>query len=238
MTLKMRLQITVLLVMALALDAAGSGPPLAGSMSQAVFVQGQDGYHTYRIPALAVTPAGTVLAFAEGRRRSAGDSGKIDLLLKRSTDNGASWSPQQVVWADDDNTCGNPSPVVDRDTGIIWLLMTWNLGKDHERNIESSTSKDTRRVFVTCSSDEGRTWATPREITANVKLTNWTWYATGPGGGIQIQHGIHKGRLIIPCDHTVTGSKDSFSHNARWWNSPGANSCSTCDKVEKRERPG
>ena len=69
-----------------------------------LFTRGQDGYHTYRIPALAVTTSGTVLAFCEGHKNGQGDAGDIDLLLKRSTDNGKSWSAQQVIWIDADNT--------------------------------------------------------------------------------------------------------------------------------------
>ena len=87
-----------------------------------LFVGGRDGYHTYRIPALAVTMQGTVLAFCEGRKRGGGDSGKIDLLVKRSTDDGKTWSGLKVVWDDVGNTCGNPCVVVDRDDGTIWLL--------------------------------------------------------------------------------------------------------------------
>jgi sialidase-1 len=103
-----------------------------------------------------------------------------------------------------------------KSTGIftypIWLLMTWNLGKDHERQIIAQTSKDTRRVYVTHSQDDGVTWAAPREITADVKLPDWTWYATGPGSGIQIQQGPHQGRLVIPCDHIEAESKHYHSH--------------------------
>jgi len=184
----------------------------AETIDQPLFVSGRDGYHTYRIPALAVTTNGTVLTFAEGREKSAGDAGKIDLLVRRSVDNGATWSAQQVVWADGGNTCGNPSPVVDRDTGTVWLLMTWNRGEDHEAQIADGKSKDTRRVFITRSDDDGQTWAKPREITAAVKVTNWTWYATGPGGGIQLQNGPHAGRLVVACDHTETDTKHGYSH--------------------------
>ncbi len=122
---------------------------------QAVFVRGSEGYHTYRIPSLLVTPKGTLLAFCEGRRCGRGDSGDIDLLLKRSTDGGRTWSGQVVIWDDGGNTCGNPCPVVDRETGRIWLFMTWNLGKDRETEIIHHTSKDTRRAFVCYSDDDG-----------------------------------------------------------------------------------
>ena len=169
---------------------------------------GQGGYKSYRIPALAVTKNGTVLAFCEGRRAGAGDSGAIEILVRRSTDNGASWSAQQVVWADTGNTCGNPAPVVDLQTGTLWLLLTWNRGDDKESQIIAQTSRDTRRVFVTSSVDEGVTWATPKEITTDTKLPEWTWYATGPGAGIQLV----SGRLVIPCDHIEAKTKRYFSH--------------------------
>jgi sialidase-1 len=67
-------------------------------------------------------------------------------------------------------------------------------------------------VFVAHSVDGGRTWSPSREITSAVKLPNWTWYATGPGSGIQIEHGPHKGRLVIPCDHIEAGADRYYSH--------------------------
>jgi len=178
----------------------------------ALFISGLDGYHTYRIPALVVTTRGTLLAFCEGRKHGQADSGDIDLLLKRSTDAGRTWSAQQVVWHDEPNTCGNPCAVVDRETGIVWLLMTWNDGADTERHIIDQTSSDTRRVFVTSSQDDGVTWAEPREMTPAVKRTDWTWYATGPGAGIQIERGRHRGRLLIPCDHFEAETRREYSH--------------------------
>jgi hypothetical protein len=184
----------------------------AAPLGQTIYVQGKGGYDAYRIPALAVTSRGTVLAFCEGRKHGRSDTGDIDLLVRRSADNGQTWGPQQVIWDDAANTCGNPCAVVDRNTGTIWLLMTWNRGDDHEPDIIARTSKDTRRVFVSSSSDDGRTWSRPQEITARTKRPEWTWYATGPGSGIQIEHGPHKGRLIIPCDHIEAGTKHYYSH--------------------------
>ncbi len=177
-----------------------------------IFVSGEDGYDTYRIPAVAVSKQGTVLAFCEGRMAGRSDTGNIDMLVKRSTDNGVTWSKQQIIWDDVGNTCGNPAPVVDQKTGTIFLLMTWNRGDDHERDIIDLKSKDTRRVFVTQSNDDGLSWSTPKEITSNTKKPTWTWYATGPGAGIQLKKGKHKGRLVIPCDHIEAKTKHYYSH--------------------------
>lgn len=173
---------------------------------------GEQGYHTYRIPALAVTNAGTILSICEGRRDGQGDTGKIDLLVKRSTDGGASWSEQSLISSDRENVRGNPAPIVDRETGVVWLLSTWNLGSDDEWEIITSTSEDTRRVFVFCSEDDGVTWSAAREITDSVKKPDWTWYATGPGSGIQLQRGPYAGRLVMACDHIEKESRDYYSH--------------------------
>ncbi len=179
-----------------------------------LYVSGTNGYDTYRIPSLLVTKKGTLLAFCEGRKSSRSDSGNIDLLVKRSADGGETWSKQQVVWDDGDNTCGNPCPVVDQSTGTIWLTMTWNLGQDKESQIKQNTSKDTRRVFVTHSTDDGLTWSKPREITETTKRPEWRWYATGPGVGIQLRHGPWRGRLLIPCDYSIVTPDDPTGYNS------------------------
>ena len=175
-----------------------------------VFAKGRDGYHTYRIPALVVTKAGMLLAFCEGRKNNASDTGDIDLLLKRSTDGGRTWSRQQVIWDDGPNTCGNPCPVVDEKIGMIWLLLTRNLGDDNERNIKLHQARGTRTVWLARSRNDGKTWSRPVEITRDTKQPAWGWYATGPGVGIQIRHGPHKGRLVVPCDHSYDDSQGNL----------------------------
>lgn len=162
-----------------------------------LFQSDSEGYHTFRIPALAVTINGTLLAFAEGRKAGRGDAGEIDLVLKRSFDNGLTWQPLQLVVTEPAMTCGNPCPVVDRDTGTIWLPFCKNLADGDEDQI--TAGKAPRTVWLTHSTDDGATWTEPQEITASVKDPSWTWYATGPTHGIQLQ----SGRLLIPCDHIV-----------------------------------
>jgi len=177
-----------------------------------IFVSGDEGYQCFRIPATIVAPNGDVLAFAEGRTNSCSDAGEIDLVFKRSTDHGRTWSPLQVLWHKEGHTVGNPAPVVDRETGAIFLLATHNLATDREQDIIDQTSMDTRRVFVLSSMDHGHSWSQPKEITSSVKKENWTWYATGPGSGTQLTRGIHAGRLMVACDHIESSTKHYYSH--------------------------
>lgn len=211
-------------------------------MEKPLFAKGIGGYNIYRIPALLTTQKGTLLAFCEGRE--AGDSSDIDLLLRCSEDGGKTWSSKQVVWDQAKNVCGNPCPVQDRDTGIIWLLLTWNNSSDSDDVLHEGTGKDTRRVYVCSSKNDGLIWSEPVEITDTTKKKNWWWYATGPGVGIQLEQGPHKGRLVIPCDHT---SKDGFgSHiiysddHGRTWKfggsveGSGANECQVVELADGR----
>ena len=92
-----------------------------------VFISGTEGYHTFRIPSLLVTSKGTVLAFCEGRKNDRRDHGDLDLVMKRSDDGGKTWSKLSVVYEEGEDkkiTIGNPCPVEDRSTGIIWMPLT------------------------------------------------------------------------------------------------------------------
>lgn len=200
---------TLLILFTGALVVSVNGAQKPETVSQVeVFRRGEDGYHTFRIPAVLAAPKGDLLAFCEARKSGAGDSGNIDTVLKRSRDGGKTWGPLEVVWDDGPHTVGNPCPVVDRATGTLWLPLTRNLGEDREGAIKARTAKGSREVWITHSRDDGKTWAQPVEITATTKAPDWTWYATGPGVGIQLR----SGRLVIPCDHAEAGTVMYRSH--------------------------
>ncbi|NLH49196.1 MAG: exo-alpha-sialidase [Myxococcales bacterium] len=163
---------------------------------QDLYVNHVDGYPVFRIPSVIETTQGTLLAFCEGRD-SILDDGNIDIVLKRSFDDGLTWTALQVVIDNDLDTAGNPAPVVDRDTGTIWLPYCTNPAHD----------MNNRRVFITSSEDDGETWAAPIEITEMTRQNDWTWNATGPGRSIQLR----SGRFVVPGNHRTTGG-ESHSH--------------------------
>jgi sialidase-1 len=220
-------------------------PPALPVEETHLWTSGQGSYHTYRIPAIVSTVKGTLLAFCEGRKGGRGDAGDIDILMRRSTDGGKTWSESRVIWDEARNTCGNPCPVVDRETGRISLLLTWNRGDDHERNIIAGTSREPRKPFVCFSEDDGETWSKPRDLSASAKDDGWGWYATGPGIGIQLTRGAHEGRLVIPANHSSTRYEDhkygahvvySDDHGKTWRRSapirPGCNESQAFERVD------
>ena len=181
--------------------------------TEVLFRKGVDGYNNIRIPAICSTKEGTLLAFAEGRE--AGDKGDIDLIMRRSEDEGKTWGGINVIWDDKDNTCGNPCPVVDLDTGTIWLFLTWNLGSDSETAIMTGQSGHPRSPWVTYSDDDGKTWDKPKKL-PHPRKKEWTSYATGPRNGIQLSRGLYKGRLVIPANHAyrMTAKRDSSTYRS------------------------
>ncbi|MFI6334436.1 exo-alpha-sialidase [Streptomyces sp. NPDC050535] len=206
---------TVLLAAVAGPGSASADPlPSRDCASSVPFTAGRGGYDTYRIPATITTPARTLLAFAEGRLGGAGDSGSIDVVVRRSYDNGCTWGALRVVASGDGDTRGNPAPVVDPETGRIVLVTSYNSGSVTEGQIMRGevTAAQSRRVFVQTSGDDGLSFSDPRDITAEVKLPNWRWYATGPGHAIALRRGPHAGRLVVAANHSAAppaGSGDT-----------------------------
>lgn len=200
-----------LIVLAVLTGAAGAWE--TGTLSQQVLFAGSyaDGYPAVRIPALAATTQGTVLAFCEGRQD--GDLGNVNLILKRSTNGGNTWSSAQLVRDDGANTIGNPCPIVDRTTGDILLLNNRNDANATDDSIIQGTYK--REVWITRSTkaSDGVVWSTPTQITGSVNPPNTAWQSVGPGNGIQLNAGPHAGRLVVPCTRTEIGVP---------YNAPGA----------------
>ncbi|MFD5439127.1 exo-alpha-sialidase [Streptomyces tendae] len=194
---------------------AGPGDRAPAFEEQVLFDAARDpgGYACFRIPAIVRTTDGTLLAFAEGRVLDCGDAGDIDVVLKRSTDGGRTWGPLQVVNDGGGDTHGNPAPVVDRATGRVLLLETYNAGRTDGANCAVPCA---RTPHLQHSDDDGRTWSAPRDLGPEILPPDWnSWYATGPVHGIQLTGGAHPGRLVVGVNaETWDGTRVSANHAA------------------------
>jgi len=211
-----------------------------------VFRGGTDGYFAYRIPSLLVVPNGDLLVLCEARKNNLSDDGDIDLVMKRSKDGGATWLPQQLIYEEGGEArikYGNPTAVVDEKKGVIWLAA----------NRDYLTQRGARAggtLVLFRSADSGKTWSEPREITASIKKPDWGHYAFGPGIGVQVRRGEHKGRLLFPANFRKSFDKrqPSYSHvifsdnHGETWKLGGilgdyTNECQLAEIVEKG-KPG
>ncbi|MCA9614247.1 MAG: exo-alpha-sialidase [Sandaracinus sp.] len=177
------------------------------------------GYHSFRIPAIARV-GHTLLAFAEGRACSADDYGNINLVMKRSRDDGRTWGPLEEVEGRGPGTWGNPTPVVDASTGRVFLFLSFNAEDVSQFGRENPCTGETtrviadgeRRVYLTTSDDEGDSWTTPTDLTDTLQIPGTAWDAMGPGIGIQTTI-ADEGRLIVPASQRNLYSDD---HGATW----------------------
>lgn len=201
----------------------GTSPSVQGGIIETVvYENGEDGYQCYRIPAIVKAPNGDLLAFAEARRKDCGDFGDVDMVLKRSSDNGKSWGKLELVVDFGENQAGNAAPVFDlTDPGFPKgrLFLFYNTGTDHEADVRKG--KAIREVWYKTSTDLGKSWSEPVNITIQVSRPNapdtnpaytfkedWRSYANTPGHALQIQNGKYRGRLFVAANHSAGPPQD------------------------------
>ncbi len=212
-----------------------------------------DGVHTYRIPALATTPKGTLLCVYDMRRRKSRDLQEdIDIGLSRSTDGGRTWAPPQVIMdmgthnglPQELNGCSDPGIIVDAKTGKIFCFAVWMQGKagKHQWRADGSEpgfeiGKAAQFLMVT-SNDDGKTWSKPQNMTRTWKKPEWILYAPSPQQGITLADGT----LAMPTqgrdadDRTFSNLLLSKDHGETWSVSPiashGNNECQVVQRVD------
>lgn len=169
----------------------------------------------YRIPSLVVTNEGAILAFAEARA-SGYDWGHIHLVVRRSQDLGKTWGPEIDITSQfPENSCGNPSPVVERETGRIHLVYHFRTNPNHQH-------PGATHVAITSSADDGETWSESRFVTEQFQPQSRSWMLTGPGHGIQLTQGRYAGRLVIPCYGQGSGYLVLSDDKGKSWRVGGA----------------
>lgn len=198
-----------------------------------VFVGGEGGYGCYRIPAMVSSKKGTILAVADGRISGCGDiPNPLDLVLRRSFDNGKTWGPLQVIanYGSDPNdqdiypyygitnpiprvSSGDAALLLDRQNSRIWVLYD-NGGMSGGRKI---------KLEMRYSDDDGATWSGALDIerlNPGLRPARGGEFLAGPGNGVQVEFGPHAGRLVFPV--YIYGNPSSSmviysdDHGATW----------------------
>jgi sialidase-1 len=163
-----------------------------------LFKAGEGGYKLHHIPGVLVTAKGSILAWCEARKKG-GDWDQIDILLRRSTDDGRTWSEAKAIAAVPGEKTKNPFALVLK--SVDPKDVTYNnpvLIADKDGTVHMLFCLEYMRCFYQRSTDDGLTWSSPTEITGVFegfrKDYDWKVLATGPDHGIQLANG----RLIVP----------------------------------------
>ena len=235
-------------------EATVSGTGFSTTRRMAVGVRhaGDDGAAAYRIPGLATTNRGTLLAVYDVRHNSSVDLQEdIEIGLSRSTDGGQTWEKMRIPLSFGEhgglpraqNGVGDPAILVDHTTGTAWIMAAWTHGMGNARAWNQSKPgmdiEETGQLVLARSDDDGRTWSKPVNITAQVKQPEWHFLLQGPGRGICTTDGtlVFAGQFIA-ADRTphacLIYSRD---HGQTWSISQSARSNTTEAQVAE-VRPG
>jgi len=193
-----------------------------------VFISGTEGSAFYRIPSLVTTNKGTIIAVCDARIERWNDApNNIDLAMKRSFDNGKTWTPIKII-ADypGEEAAGDASMLIDKQTGTIWLFFDYILPKEGFKpemlkEFKVAEDYDKWRIvyfYAIKSDDDGESWSNPIDLTY-LKKPDWDYLVAAPGNGIQTKNG----RLIMPTyssrSHLVINSCQSLysdDHGKTW----------------------
>ena len=168
---------------------------------------GNDGSASFRIPGLVTTNKGTLLGVYDVRYNSSVDLQEyVDVGLSRSTDGGKSWEKMRLPLSFGEygglpkaqNGVGDPSILVDTQTNTVWVVAAWTHGMGNQRAWWSSHPgmdiNHTAQLVLAKSTDDGKTWSKPINITEQVKDPSWYFLLQGPGRGITMSDGT----LVFP----------------------------------------
>ena len=266
----------------------------------------KDGIKSYRIPALLKTDKGTLIAGTDERRLHSSDWGDIGMVIRRSEDNGKTWSDRVTITNLRDNprasdpSIGSPVNIdmtltQDPETKRIFAIYdmfpegkgifgmssqkeeaykeidgkTYQIlyregeqeaytirengtvytpdGKATEYrvvvepvkpaysdkgdlykgdqllgNIYFTTNKTSpfriakdSYLWMSYSDDDGKTWSAPQDITPMVKADWMKFLGVGPGVGITLRTGPHKGRIVVPVYTTNRANHLNGSQSSR-----------------------
>lgn len=187
-----------------------SAPNVIRRLGVGVRHAGDDGAAAFRIPGLVTTNKGTLLGVYDVCYNSSVDLQEhIDIGLSRSIDGGKTWEKMRLPLAFGEygelpaaqNGVGDPSILVDTKTNTIWIVAAWTHGMGNQRAWWSSQQgmdvNHTAQLVLVKSTDDGKTWSEPINITEQVKHPEWYFLLQGPGRGITMEDGT----LVFPIQY-------------------------------------
>lgn len=187
-----------------------SAPNVIRRLGVGVRHAGDDGAAAFRIPGLVTTNKGTLLGVYDVRYNSSVDLQEhINIGLSRSIDGGKTWEKMRLPLAFGEygglpaaqNGVGDPSILVDTKTNTIWIVAAWTHGMGNQRAWWSSQQgmdvNHTAQLVLVKSTDDGKTWSEPINITEQVKHPEWYFLLQGPGRGITMEDGT----LVFPIQY-------------------------------------
>lgn len=168
---------------------------------------GDDNSASFRIPGLVTSNKGTLLGVYDVRYNNSADLQEfVDVGLSRSTDGGKTWEKMRLPLSFGEyggmpaaqNGVGDPSILVDTKTNTIWVVAAWTHGMGNQRAWWSSHPgmdiNHTAQLVMAKSTDDGKTWSKPINMTEQVKDPSWYFLLQGPGRGITMSDGT----LVFP----------------------------------------
>lgn len=196
-------------------------PLIKNAERQVLFAPGQAGSKHYRIPAIVTANNGDLIAVIDARWKSRADLQHvrdIDIAIRRSSDNGTTWTKTEFVTDFPDGKVGSdPALIVDKQTGEIFCFYNF---LDHDLEVNKTRPKKTAvnyRHYVQSSKDHGKTWSEPKDIRddivpPNVKERDFIFITSGRG--VQTESGA----LIHTLTHVGQGGYlyGSNDHGKTW----------------------
>lgn len=169
------------------------------------------GVSCYRIPAIITANNGDIITMIDERVPSCGDlkwSNDINIVMRRSTDNGKSWTPiETVVDYPLGQSASDPSLILDQETGEIFMFFNF---------MDLENEKEVYYLKVSKSQDHGNSWSAPVDITDKITKPEWKkdFKFITSGRGIQMNNGdlIHS---LVNLEHGLHIFKSS-DHGQKW----------------------
>ena len=182
-----------------------------------LFVQGEGGVHSYRIPALIQTRRGTLIAIADARRDNSRDlPGHIALVIRRSFDDGRTWTPSRILVQPPQGGVGDASLLLERSRNRVWCFFAYGppgVGFQNSRP-GVRTGSSTLQVHAIHSDDDGQNWSKPQDLTPQIKDPAWSAVFVTSGMHIQTAAGRFLLPLVVRDGAGKIAARNAYSDDA------------------------